>query len=118
MRPFAFIIGIIFLIFGVAGFVPQLIVHDHLMEVFRVNTGLNVLHVASGVLAFIAGFSTRFIVRLYFQIFGVLYAILALLGFVYGEGEIFTVLANNSPDTWFHVIIAIPCLILGYGAKD
>jgi hypothetical protein len=118
VRPFAYIIGIIFLIIGIAGFAPNLVVDEHLAAVFHVNIWLNTLHVISGALAFIAGFLKRVIVRLYYQIFGVLYAVLALLGFIYGEKDILGFLANNNPDTWFHVIIAIACLILGYGSKD
>ncbi|MCC5831574.1 MAG: DUF4383 domain-containing protein [Chlamydiales bacterium] len=118
MRPFAFIIGIIFLIIGIAGFVPHLVVEDRLADVFRVNIWLNTLHVVSGILAFAAGFSRRIILRLYYQIFGILYALLAVLGFIYVEEDILGFLANNNPDTWFHVIIAIACLILGYGSKD
>jgi len=112
MRVFAFVIGSIFLLIGIAGFTPDLLV------IFRTNIWLNILHIVSGVLAFIAGFSTRAVVRLYYQIFGVLYAILAVLGFIYGTREIFDFLASNTPDTWFHVIVAITCLILGYGSKD
>ncbi len=118
MRAFAYIIGIIFLIIGVAGFVPNLVVAEHLAVVFHVNTSLNSLHVVSGILAIIAGFSSRVILRIYYQIFGVLYAILALLGFIYGQRDILGFLASNSPDTWFHVIVAITCLILGYGSRD
>ena len=118
MRPFAYIIGIIFLIIGIAGFVPNLVVEEHLASVFHVNVWLNTLHVVSGIFAFAAGFSTRMLVKLYYQIFGVLYAVLAVLGFIYGERDIFGFLASNSPDTWFHVIISVACLILGYGAKD
>lgn len=118
MRAFAFIVGIIFLIVGIAGFIPQIITGGHLAQVFRVNIWLNILHVVSGFLAFVAGFSPRMLVRLYYQIFGVLYSILAILGFIYGEKDIFGFLASNNPDTWFHVIIAIACLILGYGSKD
>lgn len=118
MRAFAYIIGIVFLIIGVAGFVPNLVIEEHLVVVFHVNFWLNTLHVASGIFALLAGFSPRVILRLYYQIFGVLYAILALLGFIYGEREILDFLASNSPDTWFHVIVAIACLILGYASRD
>lgn len=118
MRAFAFLIGIILLVIGVAGFVPHLVLDDHLGAVFHVNIWLNTLHVTAALLAFIAGFASRTLSRLYFQIFGVLFALLALLGFIYGEKDILGFIASNDPDTWFHVLIAVACLILGYGAKD
>ncbi len=97
MRPFAYIIGIVFLLIGIAGFVPNLIVEERLADVFHVNIWLNTLHVVSGALAFCVVFANRNILRAYYQFFGVIYAILALMGFVYGERA---------------------CLILGFGAKD
>ena len=118
MRAFAFIFGIMFLLIGIAGFVPDIVPNDRLAEIFRVNLWLNMLHVASGVFAFIVGLMGRTSTRFYFQLVGILYGILAILGFVYAERDILGIFASNSPDTWFHVIMAIAALILGYGAKD
>lgn len=118
MRAFAYIIGIIFLVFGICGFVPSLVVNGRLWTIFYVNDWLNSLHVISGGLAILAGISKKTLIRLYFQIFGVIYAVVAALGFVYGNKDILGFLANNGPDTWFHTILAIACLILGYGSRD
>jgi len=118
MRAFAFLFGIVFLVIGIAGFIPEVVHEEYLVEVFHVNIWLNLLHVFSGVIAFFVGFIGRKSSRIYFQIFGVLYAILAILGFVYEDKDIFGILSSNAPDTWFHVIMATAALIVGYGAKD
>lgn len=118
MRISAWIIGVILLVFGIAGFIPHLVKNTHLFDVFRVNMWLNIFHLVSGVLAIFSTFTRTIIMKLYFQIFGILYAILAILGFIYKEETIFGYLSSNTPDTWFHVVIAIPCLILGYGSRD
>lgn len=118
MRSFAFIFGIIFLIIGIAGFIPDFVSNNRLAQVFHVNIWLNSLHVVSGAFGLIVGFINKVVSRLYFQIIGVLYAILAILGFVYGTKDILGIFASNTPDTWFHVIIAIAALVLGYGARD
>ncbi len=112
MRYFAFVIGIGLLILGILGFIPNL------MEGLKANTWLNIFYLLSGTLGIVAGFFSRLILRFYFQLFGVIFAILAILGFIFGNREILDFLASNSPNTWFHVIIAIVCLILGYGSRD
>ncbi|MFZ0565297.1 MAG: DUF4383 domain-containing protein [Chlamydiales bacterium] len=113
MRTFAFIYGIIFLVVGILGFTT-----NYGADYFHFNVWLNTLHLASGAAAFVLGFWSRFAARLYFQIIGIVYALLAILGFIYEEKNILGVFASSSANTWFHVLIAIAALILGYGSKD
>jgi hypothetical protein len=49
---------------------------------------------------------------------GTFYAFLAILGFIYGESEIFDMIANNKVDTWLHMVFAISAWILGYGSME
>lgn len=118
MRAFALIFGIILLIFGISGFIPSELTDDCLINVFRVNIWLNSLHILSGVVAFMLAWTNRLACLLFFQILGACYAIMALLGFIYGDADILGIFASNRPDTWFHVIIAIAALVLGYGVTD
>lgn len=118
MRTFALLFGIIFLIIGIAGFMSSSVVNDNLFKVFRFNIWLNSLHILSGIPALIVTRVSRSASRLYFQVIGILYAILALLGFIYGGQEILGIFSSNRPDTWFHVIIAIAALVLAYGAAE
>ena len=118
MRAFAFIFGIIFLVIGIAGFTSPALMNDHLAQAFRINLWLNILHIISGILACIVGCLNPFATRFYFQIIGIVYAIMALLGFVYEESDILGIFASNPGDTWFHMVVAIAALVLGYGAKD
>lgn len=118
MRLFAFLFGLIFLIIGIAGFVPGLVSHEHLGHVFHVNVWLNLLHTFFGLFGFLVAIIGRETHRFYFQATGVVFGFLAILGFVYGDRDILGFFASNSPDTWFHVIMAVPALILGFGGKD
>ncbi|NGX60682.1 MAG: hypothetical protein K940chlam9_00149 [Chlamydiae bacterium] len=118
MRAFAFLVGIILLVVGVGGFIPNIVPEDRLVKIFKVNVWTNSLHVATGICAFVmALLRKRGSHILFLRITGITYGIWAILGFIYGENEIFGIIANNSADTWFHVIIALAGLILGFAAR-
>lgn len=50
-----------------------------------------------------------------FQIFGIVYAIVATLGFVKSDDINIWIISNNVADTWLHVAIAVVSLFLGFG---
>ena len=56
-------------------------------------------------------------IRLFFQIFGVIYALVALTGFFTGNQPLLGMVAINAADNWLHVLIAIVALYLGFGMK-
>jgi hypothetical protein len=56
--------------------------------------------------------------RVYFRVFGVVYALVAVLGFYAGNGMLLGLISNNAADTWLHVAIAVVALVLGFGVKD
>jgi hypothetical protein len=118
LKTFAIIFGLILLIIGIAGFVPSLNPRGLLLGIFHVNLAHNILHLATGLIAILCGFASLEVARIYFQIFGVLYALVALLGFYFGNKDILGILANNHADNWLHVIIAVICLYLGFGYRS
>jgi hypothetical protein len=56
--------------------------------------------------------------RSFFKIFGLVYAIVAVLGFMNGDKPLFGMMANNMPDVWLHVGLAVVMLLLGFVVKD
>jgi hypothetical protein len=110
--------GIVLLIVGVLGFVPGVTNNGMLLGIFHVNAIHNVVHLLSGAVALIAGLSSTASSRLYFRVFGIVYAVVAVLGFVVGSGMILGILSNNPADTYLHVAIAAAALYLGFAAKD
>lgn len=117
MRALICIISFFLVFWGIAGFVPSFVKRDYLFEIFATNTLANFLHLGAGALGLVFVFLSKKSQKFYFQILGIFFAAWALLGFFYGEKEIFGWIANNSPDNWLHVIIAISALIQGYGGK-
>jgi hypothetical protein len=88
-----------------------------LLGLFDVNPAHNFVHLATGIVAIIAGVSGEKASRIFFQIFGVIYGLVAVLGFYYGDQPLLGIVANNSADSVLHVVIAIVALYLGFGMK-
>jgi drug/metabolite transporter (DMT)-like permease len=106
--------GIAFLFGGILGFVPGITDDDMFLGIFMVNTPHSILHIASGVAFLIASLLGARTVRLWFQIFGIVYAALAAMGFIVGDGMIFNLISNNQNDSWGHLALAFILLLIGF----
>jgi hypothetical protein len=118
LKSAAILFGVVFLAVGVLGFVPGITNNEMLLGIFHVNAAHNAVHLLSGALALWAGMGSAAYARLYFRIFGVVYALVAVLGFYAGSGMLLGLISNNAADTWLHVAIAVVALALGFAVKD
>ena len=109
--------GIIFLVIGALGFFPGLAPESMLLGIFHVDTLHNVVHLLTGGVALAAAVAGERASRVYFQVFGVVYALVALLGFFYGNAPLLGIMAHNWADVWLHVAIAVVALYLGFGYR-
>jgi hypothetical protein len=116
LKPAAIIFGIFFLIAGIGGFIPSLAPHGMLFGIFMVGPVHNFIHLASGAVALICAFVGADAARKYFQIFGVVYLLVALIGFVYGNSPLMGMVEHNKADIGLHIVIAAVALYLGFGA--
>jgi hypothetical protein len=117
LRTLSKLFGVVLLAIGIMGFISGLTPDDELLGIFHVDTLHNVIHLASGAVALWAGYTSRKASRMYFQVFGLVYALVAILGFMAGDEDILGLLANNMADNWLHVAIAGSALFLGFGSK-
>ena len=106
--------GILFLLGGILGFVPGVTEDDMFLGIFMVNTAHSLMHIASGAIFLIASMSGARVARLWFQIFGIGYAALAVIGFKVGDGMIFGLISNNRNDSWGHAVLALVLLLIGF----
>lgn len=118
VKTAALVFGVVFVVLGVLGFIPALTPDNQLLGIFHVDAVHNVIHLASGVAALLAA-SSASMARLYFQVFGVIYAIVAVGGFIpalqFGEEEKLLGLTHmNMADNWLHVVIAAAALYFGF----
>lgn len=115
LKAIAILFGIVLLAIGVLGFVPSASTNGLLLGHFEVNLAHNIVHLLTGVVAILAGLSSRGAAIWFFRLFGIVYAVVAAHGFIYGNEPVFNILANNAGDTWLHTGIALVSLFLGFG---
>jgi hypothetical protein len=118
IKTAAVIFGVAFLIAGLLGFVPAASPDGMLLGLLHVNPAHNVVHLLTGALALWAGMTSVQTSRMFFKAFGVVYGLVAMLGFFYGDRPILGLVANNIADAWFHLFVAAISLYLGLGPAD
>ena len=116
VKPAAILFGIVFLAVGILGFVPAVTNNEMLLGIFHVNTAHNFVHIASGIVFLLCGMVGAGPSRIFFRIFGLVYALVAVLGFRTGDGLLLGLISNNTADTWLHVVLAAAMLFLGFAA--
>jgi hypothetical protein len=121
LKKAALVFGIVFVVIGIGGFLPFLVTKDSagmdlLLGLFMVSALHNVIHLVSGVAA-LASSATEKYARLYFQVFGVVYALVTVIGFVQGD-TVLGLIDVNMADNLLHLVIALASLYLGFGMKS
>jgi len=114
MRICAVIFGLVFLVIGVLGFLPRFAPDGELFGMFKVNTFHNMIHLITGVIFLFMAITSGYASRVFFRIFGIIYLIVAILGFFYGERSILGVVSNNMADSWLHLVLSIIMLGIGF----
>ena len=117
MKKMAMIFGVVLLLSGIAGFIPALTPDGKLLGVFATNGVHNAIHIVTGLAALAAGAASDHAARLFFRIFGVVYALVAVLGMVQGDQPLLGIVAHNMPDMWLHVAIAAFALYCGFARR-
>ncbi len=117
LKKMANVFGWVLLILGVLGFVPGITTDGHLLGIFDVNTLHNLVHLISGLAALYLASKGEAQAQLFFKVFGVIYGLVAVLGFFGGDAMVLGLISNNAADTWLHVVIAVVALWLGFGPK-
>ena len=115
-KTYCKILGVVMLLAGVLGFVMPRLLGFHLTPVH------NVIHLATGAIAAYLGFgaASYAAAQNFCRIFGVVYGLVALLGFV-APGLLSTILGHPGmtaselmPDNLFHVFVTLVSLAAGF----
>lgn len=118
MKNLATVFGVVMLAIGLLGFVPGVTTDGMLLGVFYVNPLHNIIHLATGAVALWAGLTSAPTSRLVFQVFGAVYGVIAILGFLTDGDHLFNLIAINAAGNWLHAVIAAASLAIGFGVKD
>lgn len=118
IKKLAVLFGVVFLLIGILGFFPAFTPANAegermLLGLFEVDTVHNIVHLLSGAVALIAGLMSSYASRLYFKIFGAVYALVTLVGLI--SGSALGLFHVNGPDNFLHLALAIALLAIGFG---
>ena len=105
--------GAIFLLVGILGFIPATAPDGHLLGIFHVNAVHNTIHLITGAFALWVGFTSTHASKVYFLMFGIIYGLVAIMGFIAGDRPLLGIIANNIADAWLHVVIAAASIGIG-----
>ena len=130
-RHFALVFGIVFLLVGIAGFIPGLLAapaegdpalaieaaHGRLMGLFPVNVVHDLIHIAFGIWGIVA-YRTLAAARLYAKSVAVIYALLVVMGFIPVLNTTFGLAPIHGHDIWLHALLAIVAAYFGFFRSD
>lgn len=114
-RTVALLVGIVFVLIGIVGFIPSFVPGGALLGIFAVNTLHNLVHVLFGILGIAAAFTGWS--RLYNRVIGIVYLLLAVLGFIPGltlSGALLGLVSINLSDNFLHLIVGAVLFIVGF----
>ncbi|HYO07593.1 MAG TPA: DUF4383 domain-containing protein [Tepidisphaeraceae bacterium] len=130
-RYFALILGIMFLLIGVMGFIPGLVTHDmptgttdvgshadhgRLLGLFPVNTMHNLVHLAFGAWGVIA-YRRWDASRTYARATAIIYGLLAIMGLIPNFNTMFGMVPLHGHDVWLHAAIAAAAAYFGFATS-
>ena len=129
-RRFAMVFGIIYLLVGIAGFIPPLLqqpagdaprlavdaFHGNLLGLFPVNLVHTLVHLAIGIWGLAAAKSLGASVT-YARSLAVIYGILAIMGLIPALNTMFGLAPLHGHDIWLHAGTALIAAYFGFATK-
>ncbi|MCU1290671.1 MAG: hypothetical protein JWN60_2900 [Acidobacteria bacterium] len=130
IRTFALIFGIIYIIAGIAGFIPALTphtgdlhpltietAHGRALGLFPVNILHNIVHLAIGLWG-VLGSRSLSGARLFARGLAIIYGLLAILGLIPGLNTMFGLVPIYGHDVWLHAGTALIAAYFGFIARS
>jgi hypothetical protein len=124
-RQVALLYGVVFLVVGIAGFIPGITTHygdmqfaghmsgAKLLGLFMVSVLHNLIHLAFGVVGILVSRRSSYASALYLLLGGVVYAVVWIYGLAVGDGSDANFVPLNTADNWLHFLLAITMIGLG-----
>ena len=112
-KKLAMVFGVIFVIVGLLGFFSNPLVGAH--GYFMTDTFHNVVHLLIGIIMLAMAGSAA---GTSLTVFGIIYLLLAIVGFVQGgSGKLLGLVAYNAADNWLHLVVGVVLLAAGFSGK-
>jgi hypothetical protein len=114
-KKIGMLLGVILLIVGVLGFIPGGLGIVGPDGVFATNMLHDLVHLVTGLIFIIVAAKSAGSVGTAFKVFGVIYVLVALLGFfMAGDDGMLLGLHTNGADHWLHLVLGIVFFALGF----
>jgi hypothetical protein len=128
VRYFALVYGIVFLLVGIAGFIPgflappeegrQLAVNTgfgRLFNLFPVNVLHNLVHIVFGIWG-LAAYRTFSAARTYARAVAIIYGLLTVMGLIPVLSTTFGLIPIYGHDVWLHALLALVAAYFGWAS--
>jgi arginine exporter protein ArgO len=124
IRTAAMVVGVVFLLVGILGFVPGITNHydtmtfaghdsqAKLLGIFQVSILHNIVHLLFGVVGIIAAKRSS-TARSYLIVGGVIYLVLWIYGLVIDKSSGANFVPVNNADNWLHFVLGVGMIALG-----
>jgi hypothetical protein len=113
----AIVLGLVFIAVGLLGFIDNPIIGTSDGAIFHADTLHNGVHIGSGVLFLLFAMAAPGSVAAFMKIFGIVYLLIGVLGFVNGGTEgmskVLGVLHVNGADNFLHVGLGLVIFLAG-----
>jgi hypothetical protein len=117
LKTISIIFGVIFVVAGLLGFVGGLGLVGG-SGIFLTDTVHDVIHLLTGLVILSVAFWSPVFISMWLKIFGVIYIILAILGFMSVDGSILGIVMANNADIYLHLVLGIILLGLPFVYKN
>ncbi|MDB5194968.1 MAG: hypothetical protein JWO84_152 [Parcubacteria group bacterium] len=117
-KTLAIVFGIVFVLVGLLGWVPNPLVGAN--AIFDTNHAHDLVHLVFGLILLAVGFMAPAASSLWLKILGVVYLLIAVLGFllVPNGGNLLGLVMTNMADHLLHVVLGIVLLVAGFAGKS
>ena len=113
-KKLAMVFGVIFVLVGILGFIPNPIVGPN--GFFLTNSLHSIFHLLVGIVMLIMASQGESNAALSMTIFGVVYLLLAVLGWVL-TSPMLGLVAYNGADNWLHLVLGVVLVAAGMMKK-
>lgn len=113
-KTFALVFGVVFVLVGVLGFVPNSLVGAD--GFFQTNLLHDLVHLLFGAILLLVAFLAPMKSGVWLKLLGLVYLLLAVLGFVLlpAGGTLLGLVQMNMNDHWLHVALGVVLLAVGF----
>lgn len=116
-KKFTLMFGIVFVVLGLLGFIGGLGIVGP-TGFFLTDTAHDLVHLLSGIVLILVAVAAPAKSKAALALFGIVYLLVTIVGFMSSSGSILGLLAINGADNYLHLVFAVALLWGAYAKND